>query len=315
MFHFFFGHNIFLIKKEVNKLLADFAKKNGDIGIDQLDGENLKKGDIEKIVYTPSFFGDKKMIIIENLLIGKSTPEVLEEIIKLIDKTPEGVELYVIEYGVPDKRTAAYKKLSSLKGAKEFVEISLPVMSKMIKAKLNKSGIGISGEPLMILSEKFSSDLYLAENESKKIIDYCHANQIGEVSKEVLDSISTFSSESKVFNFIDNLSQGQTHKAFSELVRLRSNSEDDFYILSMIIFQFRNIIAYKDAKERGETGGLKMSPFVKGKISRIESRYTKGSLVDIYDRISNIDYESKTGTSEISLAIDLFVAKFQKLMI
>ncbi|MEI8143789.1 MAG: hypothetical protein WCG48_04230 [Candidatus Berkelbacteria bacterium] len=312
MFHFFYGSNTYLTKKKINACLESFRSKNGDFGIETIAGDKITLGSLKKIVFTRSFFGDQKLIVIENMLLSKTDPAVVESIVSLADRIPETVDLYLVEYGVPDKRSAGYKKLSKISGAQEFLDIDPPTMVKMVIGKFKQADIGIEREAAIVLAENFCGDLWKAENESKKIIDYARANNLQKIDLISLENISVFARESKVFDFIDYLSTGNIQKAQLELGRLRQNGEDNFYIHSMIVYQYRNLLFLADGKERGTIGAVKINPYVASKLRSALGRYTLSELKIIYEALGQIDFEAKTGRNELDLLIDLFVAKSYK---
>lgn len=91
------------------------------------------------------------------------------------------------------------------------------------------------------------------------------------------------------------------------------DGEDPFYLLSMYFYQFRNLVKVKPLAEKNMSPQdiatrLKMHPFVARKSLEQARNFSWGKLKSLYKNLCQIDFEAKTGKTDIQLALDKFVA-------
>jgi len=91
------------------------------------------------------------------------------------------------------------------------------------------------------------------------------------------------------------------------------DGEDPFYLLSMYFYQFRNLVKVRPLAEKNVpsheiASKLKMHPFVARKSLEQARNFSWENLKKLYNNLCEIDFESKTGKTDIALALDKFVA-------
>lgn len=93
-----------------------------------------------------------------------------------------------------------------------------------------------------------------------------------------------------------------------------ARGESEIYLLTMLIYQFFNLILVKDQIERGaqfQSLGkkIKMHPFVLRKTFEQSKGFTFPVLKKIYERLLEIDLGIKSGKIEAQAALDLVVGE------
>jgi len=109
-----------------------------------------------------------------------------------------------------------------------------------------------------------------------------------------------------IFKFLDSLSpQNKKNSLFLMHQCLKKDApEMVFYMLSR---QIRNLII---AADLGEKGLERMAPWQKGKFIRQAKNFSLQQLLNFYKKLSEIDWQQKTGRATIPLAsqLDLLLA-------
>ncbi|HHE45981.1 MAG TPA: hypothetical protein ENL05_01380 [Candidatus Moranbacteria bacterium] len=121
--------------------------------------------------------------------------------------------------------------------------------------------------------------------------------------------------EANIFKTIDALAYKNKKKALELLHNQLKKGDDSFYIFSMYIYQFRNLLKIGDLYFQGKTNQYemakltKMSPFVAQRgIAQLRG-FTLAQLKKIYKKLEEIDLQVKTGKMDIGLALDKFTVE------
>ncbi len=105
--------------------------------------------------------------------------------------------------------------------------------------------------------------------------------------------------EVSVFPFLDFLA-AKDKRAFLELDKLKTAGFDAIYLITMIFYLLRNLVATpKNAPQ-----------FVKDKLERQRRNFSMGKITSLYKEILEIDFKIKSGLLEKSQAEYLLVDKF-----
>lgn len=174
----------------------------------------------------------------------------------------------------------------------------------------NKEGISISPAAAEKLVVYVGNDLNLLSREIEKLINY--KNQ-GEITAEDIDLLVKSKIDTDIFRTVDALARGDKKTAVKLLHDHLESGEDPFYLLSMYFYQFRNLVKVKALAENNISASeivsrLKMHPFVVRKSLDQARNFSWLKLKTLYKNLCEIDFESKTGKTDITLALDKFVA-------
>lgn len=99
-----------------------------------------------------------------------------------------------------------------------------------------------------------------------------------------------------VFPFLTALIRKQRSRSLGELRALRCEGNNDFYLLTMIVWQLRALIRYA-------SGDLKPSAFQRPALEAAKGLFSSADLTQIYRDIYRADLGSKTGQKDLSLEL------------
>ncbi|MCX6720019.1 MAG: hypothetical protein NTV36_02835, partial [Candidatus Staskawiczbacteria bacterium] len=126
----------------------------------------------------------------------------------------------------------------------------------------------------------------------------------GNVTREDVALLVKPNIENDIFKTIDALASKNKKLALSLLHKHLDNGDNSLYLLSMIAYQFRNLLIIK---ENPRNSGL--HPFVVQKSLYLCNQFTIEQLKKIYRKIFQVDLDIKTGKVEPELALDLLLAE------
>ena len=107
-----------------------------------------------------------------------------------------------------------------------------------------------------------------------------------------------------------NIARRDKETALVLLHKHLERGDAPLYLLSMINYQFRNILEIKDLMNKGKSPSqTKLHPFVVSKSQQQAQWFTLEELKKIYHKIFKADFSIKTGKLEAETALDLLVAE------
>lgn len=313
MLKLIYGQDEYRAKKRLDEIIAEFLIIDPDkMNLEQIDGADLTYGTFDRAISTMPFLADRRMIVISNLLTKNKDSDLKSKVAERLGKISDYCDLIFFERGDPDRRISLFKKLS--KNAEQFGPLAGPELDRYITESVNGAGSGIEYSAVSALSSGIGPDLNRLENEIKKLILYAKSHSKDKITEEDVSELVESDTNSNVFHFVEALSSKNSKKAPEHLYNLILSGENEIRVLSMIVYQYRNLIILKDYLEAGEKpAGLasraKLHPFVVQKTLPILRNYSVIDLSEIYSFLQNTDLQIKTGEMEPRLALDMVVAK------
>lgn len=310
MILFFYGEDDYRLKQKIKELKQKFIDASlGDTNLSVLDGKTATYQDIVRQILAMPFLAKSRLIIIENL-IKEAKPEVREKVVEFLPKIPASSVVVFVEEGTPDKRTAMYKKLNQPKVSQEFKLLEPDELHRWIKREVGERGGEIEPAAVDKLVEFVGNDLWRLSNEIAKLTDYGK-----ELTVENIELLVKPEIESNVFDLIDAMGAKNRRRALQELHQLLEAGQNELYILSMIVYQFRNLLVVRDFLERGTNSQweiakkAKLHPYVAQKTLIQAKNYNLENLKKIYQLLLEQDLAIKTGQINPKTALDLLVIK------
>lgn len=325
----FFGEDDFTIAEKIKKAKEDFAKKFGEINISEIDWENQNLSEKEKLselqneLMANSLFSSDKLLIVRNALFSSD-----ETILKYLENPQEKIRIFFVENNL-DKRKKIYKELIKLEknGLVEIKEFITPAnfnFDLWIKNRVDKLGGKINNAAINILAVslgkgmaqkdrnknlKQSYNLWEADNEISKLVNYCNDKEITDKDVRLLVQSKV---DMNIFNLIDSISSKNKSRSTLLLNQQIEKGLNEIYILTMFVYQFRNLLKIKSLLEQNLSNQeiaskAKMHPFVVQKSIEQCRKFEIEDLKKIYRKLFDADLAIKTGRINPRLALDLLV--------
>ncbi len=282
-----------------------------------------EKGRKEKILsemVSFSLFSSKRLLIVKNLC-QKGSKEEQEEILKYLKKNRSHLEaernLVVVffEEGVLPKNHPLSSFLLSGSGEakkQEFKKLQGKKLEQWILVRARELGLkqSFSQKALEKLVIFCGSETRILENEIRKLINFCEGRIIQEQDVAALVKASL---ESNIFAIVDAVGARQKKQALSLLHQSLQLGSDPFYLFSMLVYQFRNMLRVSDFRENfgyPESEIIrhsKLHPFVVKKCLSQTKTLSFEKLAKLYQVLGKLDAKMKTGKIKPELALDMFI--------
>lgn len=274
------GKDSYRIKEKVNSLVNgqeivfDFEEDVYPLLIDSLKQRSL--------------FDSKKIVVTKGLLKKVKS---IKDIIPLVGDTT----LIIVEDTIDKK----YKKI-----ADEEYCFDLLQGAELIKWINARVGGKIHNLAVKKIIEYFNNDLWRISSELDKLACYKDG---GMILVDDIELLMRPDIENNIFQTIDAIASKNKKTSLKLLYSHIEKGDAVSYLFSMIFFQFRNLIAVKDAQKLGLRNINKMNPYVFSKTSNQSRSFTYEELINYYSKLVQSDYYIKTGKIDPGIALDLFI--------
>lgn len=316
MLLFLYGKDNYRLKQKLKAIKDKYlGLSNTEVNfsiISAEDGINFEK--IKSDIEAMPFLAQKRLIILRNFL-SQASSEVQNKLIPYLEKIPETSIVVLVEENVPDKKTELFR-IAKSKASRvwEFNLLKPYELENWIKTEIKKRGTKIESQAVKLLASYVGPDLWQMQNEITKLVLYTKGEIIKESDVELLVKAKL---DDNIFSLIDALGNKNISRAIQKLEDLLKSGMPEVYILSMIIYQFRNILIVKDLLQRqtkkealGEK--TKMHPFVLQKTLKQSRNFTLKQLKVIYRQLARMDLAIKTGKIEPKIALNLLLVELVK---
>lgn len=316
MIIFLFGEDAFRSNEKLAEIKNKFLEKNKEgvsLSVFDFAEKDWNIGEIVVSISSGGLFSSKKLTIIKNILAGKKefSDEKFEKFLKAEAKKEKSDLILIFwEGGKVKKSGKLYKLLQKIAKCQEFELLDGSKLKNWIASKFKERNIVISLAAIEKLIIFVGNDLSLLSREIEKLATYKNK---GEVSGEDIDLLVKSKIDTDIFKTVDALARGDKKAALKMLHDHLEDGEDPFYLLSMYFYQFRNLVKVKPLAEKNMSpqdiaARLKMHPFVARKSLDQSRNFSWPQLKSLYNQLCEIDFESKTGKTDIALALDKFAA-------
>lgn len=314
MINFIYGEDIYRSQETLQNLERDFVKSYGDLNVDKFEGSDLTKGLMASKVFAMPFLGEKRLVIVKNLL-SDSDKTIRTEVESFLDKMPETTEVMIWEAGSPDKRDTLFKKLDKLPSKQIFYPLDGFGLRKWIEDEVAGNDCKISSTALAKLIIYVGPDLFRLKNEITILANYALGMGREQIETEDVDKFVEPSNTSKVFDLTDAIVSKSCKKAITVLNKFRKSGEDDYRILNLIIHQIRTMLVVDDLSSSKMSADQiakesRIHPFVVTKTLYSLKNFTKQRLIKMYGKLGEIDMKIKSGRIDIGCALELLVVDF-----
>jgi len=314
MLVFLYGEDTFRSKEELRKMIEENKNANKDwldfIRIDASDKQVEVFKELRQTTNTVSMFSSRKMIIIENVFLRQAQDKLQDEILDFLKKKKieddKNITVIFWEEDVEEKNEL-FKYLKSKAECREFKLLEKVQLRKWIKDFVDKQKGSIDNSALERLIEWVGNDLWRMSNEINKLISYKHQASNSKIQITDVETMIKPEVDLNIFEMVDAIGHKNKAKALKLFNQHLEDGADEYYLLSMFVYQIRNLIKVKTA-EAIELLGL--HPFVAKKTEQQANNFTFEELKKIYRQLMTIDFESKLGKINTQTALELFIVEF-----
>ena len=310
--------NIFVIVSNDNYLINEEKEKlikSRDIDQFNISSYNFLDSDPLEILnemMTVSLLGEQRMVIITEPEFLKSTYKnqaIVDKFINYFENENEDTILLIISENDLDSKVKINSVLKSKAKVIKIATIEGDNLSSWISNRLSSDGYKIDPSALNELIERTEGDIMRINNELEKLKLYHTDKMITYNSVKLLVSRNL---EDNIFNLLNAFITNDKKTLFAIYEDFMTLNEDEMRIISAISYKLEEILYTKILINR-RMGKDEVANFFKVKPGRayymIEAarKISDSSIKSLIERISELDYNIKSGKIDKKLGLQLFI--------
>lgn len=306
MILFFYGPNTYASRHKLQETISAYLKKTGtEMGVERIDGRVASLEQLVSSLQAMPFLASSRLVIVEDLGSNKKVAEKIQQLCELV---PASTVAIFYESAV-DQRTTYFKSLSKIARVAKFEMLSTSQLTAWIGQQVKAAGGEIERGAINKLIDLVGADQWRLYQEINKLVNYC-ADKV--ISQEIVEEMVIGSEEQSIFDLVEAVVAGQQTRALKVYHSLLSSQANEIYILSMVIWQLRNLLLAKtagamSARELAAQTGL--SPYVAEKAMSKRSTYSEEVLKSAFIESVDTDYAIKSGQGDARHLIEQLIYK------
>ncbi len=329
MIIFLYGRDSYRLKQNLDKITAEYRKKNSGMSFAILDPDAGGRGSdpsgvgvsgmvrkLNDLIKTVSFFGEKRLIVLKNAFLAGGE---IADLITNWKLDTDKERILVFTENLEEKELAKKdKKLFNLLSAKSniakpFEPLEERQLENWAKKEIEASGGKIEPAALRRLisytanpasRDKLSDPtaVWRLKQEMDKLVNYKSAGVINISDVELLVGPNV---NLNIFEVIDAVASKNKYRALTMLYNHLESGADPYYIFSMVIFQFRNLLRIKTLIKNAvpyanivkKTG---LNPYVIKKTYEQCKKFDPDELKRAFATLAQTEISAKSGTTDMA---------------
>lgn len=316
MIIFIYGPDTYRSSKKIEEIKNKFIK---EVDPSRLNLAILESGakaqEVQNELNTTPFLAKRRLVVLKNFVLKNKNEEVGDLLLEFVAKE-RGVDDNIIVFYETDKpegkeKNKLFELLAKSKFAQPFDKLSPAELLSYLNLEAKKLGAAIQPNAAQQLISVAGDDLWQLMNELQKLAAYAQGRAIN--AKDVELMCGQFL-EDNIFQLIDAIAQKSSNRALKLTEDFFSLDQNVFYLLTMIIKQFRVLVQIKDLIENGMVSAdlaaksLKIHPFVAKKSLAQAQKFKAEELKAIYGKLVELEKQLKSSYADEKLLIEKFVA-------
>ncbi len=234
------GSEEYLINNYKKRLLEALLISTDSMNFNKFSGAGADVAAIANAVSTMPFFSDRRVVLIEDTGLFKSSSEAF---LHAMEQIPETTVVICAEKNV-DKRLAPYKLFKKSYKVMEFDMPVGPDLEKWAVEKLMSSGLRIKRDAWQLFLDTTTADekmknMSYMDNELEKLISYCAGRDAVTISD--VQAITSGYADDNIFSLLEAIAASEPRaviKCYEQMLLCDKNPGE---IIRMIIWEFRRI--------------------------------------------------------------------------
>lgn len=296
--------------KEIKQQLGPDDFLNGNIT--ELDGRQLKLAELKDVCGVLPFFGDRRLIVVYDLLKrfeppkpGPGQPLKKQKASTDLDEW-KGLAAYTAEMppttvlvlvdGEIKSENPLLKALSPVAEVHQFPAPKAERVKAWISNRIREAGGSISPDAVASIESLVGSDLWAISNELDKLMSY---RADGKITAADVRLMVSHSREENIFALADAILEGRTAEAQRSFARIVQEGIEPLAVLAMVARQLRFTIRAKATGIKTPlpelAGKLGLAQWQARKTVDMAKRFTLSRLKLVYEKLLETDLAIKTG--------------------
>lgn len=306
-----YGDENYLKKQYKDKLSKAMISEDDTMNYAYFDGKNVNVNEVIDLAETMPFFGDHRLIVLENTGFFKNATPELADYIKGIPVTT----FFVFIEQELDKRGKLFKAVKDKGRVVELTKQDERTLATWILGKVKRENKQIAESTVRTLLTKVGTDMENLDNELEKL--FCYTLEKDKITTEDVEAVCTIQIMNQIFEMVNAVADKKQKLALDYYYELLALKEPPMRILFLLARQFRLLLQVKELgkeglgnKEIGTKAGL--HPFIVGKYLEQAKHFKSRELRTIIEACADTEECVKTGRLGDVMGVELFIVNYSR---
>jgi len=338
MIIFIYGPDSWQGQQKVLELKTKFIKEVDQAGNawSSVTGADLTMKELNDLLSANSLFTSKRLLIIKDILSANKT--FLAELVDYLPQLSNSGHIIIVHEtrtmqkkqktknevvllgadGEEKKMNKEQKVLFDFLSGQQYVQYFALLDSRQAVAwannKLTANNLQMDYQAGQLLVGILGNDLWLLNNETDKLIAYKQAQGQTQVTVADIEIMAHGILDQGIFALTDALSNKDKALALKLLADQQQLGLPDMYLITMLLRQFRILLQIRQGLDSGLTNKdlastLQLHPYVLQKGINQARNFNLNSLKNLFNALTRVDYNYKTGKLPVETMVDLIIAR------
>ena len=205
----------------------------------------------------------------------------------------EAASCILWDRAAPDKRSKLYRTAKKI--GREFSELTEPQLVAWLRQEAEARSGTIDQAAAQLLVVRLGSDRWRLQTELERLL-----LRDSTVRRELVEDEIVAPPQAEIFSTLEAVVRGEAPVAVARVEALLALGESEFYLLSMLAYQYRTLLVIKQQQHVGQSKAAVatatgLHPYVVEKSLPIVQRSSVGELLSGLTRIAATDFAIKQG--------------------
>lgn len=286
------GENLYALRQEKQRWIAEFEKKYGSDAIARLEGKNTSIRALLDEVGVMPFLAERRLVILEGV------PKATKEEIQALETAIHPMTVLLVVDSSPDKRLAGVKHLLAIATTKTFAPMRGAALKQWLQSEAARLGFTFGPGARELLCDMIGEEQEALGTELEKL---SLAITGGVLTVADIERLTLPTDEGVVWTMTDLISSGKRREAMQYARRLLARGSDAYGLWAILLSMLKNVVlvraalddGLKQAKDIAERTGV--HPFALRSIQPYATRCALTSLTAAVAWTADADVRLKTG--------------------
>lgn len=304
-----YGEETYLKRSYKKQLIQAIIPEDDTMNFNAYEGKGIDTRNVLDIADTMPFFGEYRLILMENTGFFKQTNEEIKNYIKGI---PESTILIFVEEEV-DKRGQLFKAVREYGYCCELTRQPETKLMRWVLGLMGKDGKRITESDMKLFLSYTGNDMENIYQEYQKLSAYTANREV--ISREDIEAICSVQITGKIFDMIHAISERRQKQALEYYYDLLTLKEPPMRILFLMAREFRLLLQVKELAAEGKASAeiakqTKLQSFLVGKYLSQAKRFSTESLRTALTDCVETEEAVKTGHMDDRLGVELLIIRY-----
>ena len=303
-----YGTEEYLKKLYKNKLKTGIIGDDDTMNYTYFEGKSIEIPKVIEVAETLPFFSERRLILIQNSGLFKSTNDLAD----YIKTMPDYCYIVFVESEV-DKRNRLYKAVKEVGYVSEMNGMDEKDIQLWVAQLLKRGGKKITRDTLMYFLNKSGTDMEGMVQEVEKLVCYAMDKEV--ITVEDIDAVCVTQVSNQIFLMIDAIASRKQRQALDLYYDLLTLREKPMSILFLITRHFNILLQIKELKGQNRNDVAKkvgVPPFAVQKYMSQADNFTKQGLIENLKDCAEMEAQVKTGLMTDQMTVELLIVKFSQ---